>query len=78
MKLRQITENLMMQQIRGQLMRNGPYGLRSQLHTQGNNYSGYDYGSRSAGLTMLPTGVPHKQRHRQYLGLEHRPGTIRL
>jgi len=80
MKLRQINENLMMHQLRDQLIRTGPNAIRPSLH-QGLMYnpaSGNDAGARNAGATTLPTGVPHKIRHRQFLGLENRPGTIRL
>lgn len=80
MKLRQINENLIMQQVRGQLLRSGPYMPRPYLQS-GELYSanrGFDSGSRMAGATSSPTGVPQKPRHRQYLGLETRPGTIRL
>jgi len=79
MKLKQINENLVMQQLRGQLMTSGPYFARPNLHLQGTTQaSGHDSGSRSAGLTFLPTAIPHKPRYRNYLGFEKRPGTIRL
>lgn len=80
MKLRQINENLIMQQIRGQLLRSGPYEARPYLQTDHlyNAQSGHDAGARVAGNTFLPTGVPNKPRHRQFLGMENRPGTIRL
>ena len=80
MKLSQINENLIMQQIKGQLQSAGPYSARPFLHSNWlyNASSGHDMGARTAGLTMMPTGVPHNPRHRQYLGLENRPGTIRL
>jgi len=56
-------------------------GHFNQLHQSDNLYepnSGHDSGTRAGGMTYLSTGVPHKQRHRQYLGMENRPGTIRL
>jgi hypothetical protein len=80
MKLRQINENLVMQQVRGQLLRSGPYATRPYFQT-GQLYDasrGFDAGARMAGATYLPSGIPHKPRHRQFLGLETRPGTIRL
>ena len=80
MKLRQINENLIMQQVRGQLQRSGPYTARPFLHS-GHLYnasSGFDAGSRVAGNTSSATGVPIKPRHRKFLGLEQRPGSIRL
>ena len=80
MKLQQINENLIMQQIRGQLQRSGPYAARPFLHSGllYNPASGHDAGARNSGMTMLPTGVPNQPRHRQFLGMERRPGTIRL
>lgn len=80
MKLKQINENLIMQQIRGQLLRSGPYAARPYLRTDQlyDASRGFDAGSRAAGATVLPSGVPSKPRHRQFLGMENRPGTIRL
>lgn len=80
MKLKQINENLIMQQIRGQLIANGPYTARPFLQTDHlyNAMRGHDSGSAVGGGTFLPTGVPSNPRHRQYLGMENRPGTIRL
>ena len=80
MKLKQISENLMMQQLRNSLAANGPYFMRPNVQVS-NNYNastGHDAGARNSGSTMLPIGIPHKPRHRQYLGLERRTGTIRL
>ena len=80
MKLRQINENLVMQQLRGQLMTSGPYFARPNLHTTAtyNPYTGHDAGSRAAGFNFLTTGVPQKPAHRRFLGFEKRLGTIRL
>lgn len=79
MKLRQINENLIMQQLRGALHGsnyfNRPFTVTQSLYQP---MSGHDAGSRSSGLTFLPTGVPTKPRHRNYLGFEKRMGTIRL
>lgn len=80
MKLRQISENLMMQQLRTALASNGPYFMRPNLQTTFNYTpsTGHDAGASTAGATLMPTGIPKKQRHRQYLGLERRSGAIRL
>lgn len=40
--------------------------------------SGHDSGSRVEGATSQTTGVPTNIRHRQFMGMEQRPGTIRL
>lgn len=79
MKLRQINENLIMQQIRGSLhgsnFFNRPF-MQSQPLYQAS--SGHDSGSRTAGFSFLTTGVPTNPRHRRFLGFERRLGAIRL
>lgn len=78
MKLRQINENMIMQQLRGQLHGAG-YFNRASIHSQQQNpIAGYDFGSRILGNTYLPTGVPNKARHQRFLGMERRLGAIRL
>lgn len=37
--------------------------------------SGFDMGSRTAGATSYPTGVPLNPRHRQYFGMGLTPRT---
>jgi len=80
MKLRQIAENLIGQQLQSMFNSNRAYFARPGLQTSvaADAATGHDAGARNAGATSLPTGVPHKQRHRQFLGLEQRPGTLRL
>lgn len=77
MKLTQISEGLTSQYLTGGLM---SYANRPFVH---NNYpympsSGFDSGSRATSSISQATGVPHKKRHRRFLGLADRPGTIRL
>lgn len=69
-----------MRQLRKQIHSAGPYFNRPNIHTNPlyNASSGHDASARNAGLTYLPTGVPQKLRHRKYLGMERRLGTIRL
>jgi hypothetical protein len=81
MKLQQINENLLaLQQIRGALNRNGPFFYRPHLNTSMTygSFTGHDAGAMTGGMTFLPSGTPHKPRHRAYLGMEKRPGAIRL
>lgn len=44
---------------------------RPALHTQHlyNSYAGTDPGSRTAGSSEQPSGVPRKKRHRKYFGM---------
>ena len=80
MKLRQINENLIGQQLRGALKGsnffNRPFVQSNPLYQAS---SGFDAGARSAGGgSSMPTGVPANPRHRQFLGFERRLGAIRL
>lgn len=79
MKLRQISENFIMQKLRDQLQSSG-YFNRPIVRTDQPFMptSGHDSGSRIAGAISQPTGVPIKPRHRRYLGMEKRLGAIRL
>ena len=80
MKLNQITEGFLFQKLRDQLMSSG-YFNRPILHAGGPDYqpsSGFDSGSRTSGNTSYAVGVPHKPRHRQFLGMTSRPGSIRI
>lgn len=71
MKLRRISENLIGQQIEKSFKSNGPYFERPDLQTDPltDTDSGHDAGSRVAGDTRRRSGVPHKKRHRKYLGV---------
>lgn len=79
MKLRQISENFIMQKLRDQLQSSG-YFNRPVVQTDQPYMpsSGHDSGSRAQGAVSQPTGVPTKPRHRRYFGMERRLGTIRL
>lgn len=77
MKISQIAEGLTSQYLSGGLM---SYANRPFVH---NNYpslptAGFDPGSRASSSLSQATGVPWKKRHRRYLGMADRPGTIRL
>lgn len=77
MKLREIREGLQSHFLNGGLMN---YMNRPFLHV---NYpslpsAGFDPGSRASSSLSQATGVPKKSRHRRYLGMADRPGTIRL
>jgi len=80
MKLRQICENLMMQQLRSQLLHSGPYFAKPMLQVDSlyNPYSGHDSGSGASGSSFLGTQTPSKPRNRRFLGMEKRLGVIRL
>ena len=70
MKLRQISENLMGQQLQNMFNANGAYFSRPDLQTStATSTMGHDAGAQNAGLTRQPTGVPRKKRHRKYLGV---------
>lgn len=71
MRLKQIRENLAGQQLEQMFNSNGAYFSRPDLQTApaADIDSGHDAGSRVAGETNLPTGVPRKKRHRKYFGM---------
>jgi hypothetical protein len=78
MKLKQINENLIMQQLRGALKSSNFFNrptLRQQPIYQPE--SGHDSGARTAGFSSMTSGMPSKPRHQKFLGLERRMG-IRL
>lgn len=76
MKLKAIREGLMSNSISGLMS----YANRPFLHQNYPNLpsAGFDSGSRASSSLSQPTGVPRKPRHRRYLGMADRPGTIRL
>ncbi len=79
MKLKQITESFILHKLRDQLQSSGYFNrpiLQTDQPYQAN--SGHNAGSMAGGCTLLPTGVPHNQRHRKFLGISNRPGSIRL
>jgi len=43
-----------------------------------NSNSGHDSGSRAAGSTSSPSGIPHQPRHRQFLGISPKKFSITL
>jgi|TARA_R110002110_G_scaffold22761_5_gene87880 hypothetical protein len=43
-----------------------------------NSNSGHDSGSRAAGSTSSPSGIPHQSRHRQFLGMSSKKFSITL
>lgn len=49
-----------------------------QLSSLYNPLSAHDAGARVSGDTQYSTGIPHKPRHRAFLGMEKRLGSIRL
>jgi hypothetical protein len=70
MKLRQIAENLMGQQLQNMFNANGAYFSRPDLQTSvAASDMGHDAGAQNSGMTLLPTGVPRKKRHRKFLGM---------
>jgi hypothetical protein len=79
MKLQQISENLLATRLakglHGANYFNRPFQQSQSLF---NPETGHDSGSRTAGYSMLSTGVPTDPRHRQFLGFEKRLGAIRL
>lgn len=77
MKLSQINEGLILQKMYEHLKSDG-YFNRPVNNDAPTPSSGFDTGSRVAGSTSLPTGVPHKARHRKFLGLANRPNAIIL
>lgn len=79
MKLRDIAESFMAAKIRDALASNGYFNRPLAVTDQPfEPTSGHDASSQNADLTSQATGVPRKLRHRRYLGMETRPGTIRL
>jgi len=79
MKLRQIHESFMSQKFREMLQSSGYFnkpGFQSNPLYDPN--SGHDAGARSTGFTSNPVGVPTDPRHRKFMGMEKRPGAIRL
>ncbi len=79
MKLEMIAEN-MMAIVLGNNLGSMNYFNHSptQLDHLYNPLTGHDSGSRVAGQTYLPTGIPHNPRHRKFLGFQQRPGSITL
>lgn len=79
MKLRQISENFLIHKLRDQMQSSG-YFNRPMLHSDQpyQASSGHDAGSRTSGNTSMATGVPRNPRHRRFLGIANRSGTIRL
>jgi len=78
MKLSMINENLIEISLKNKFGRK--YFGRPLNHTPqsyGSN-SGHDSGSRMAGSTFLPSGVPHHPRHRQLLGMSPKKFSITL
>lgn len=71
MRLRQIAENLMGQQIQSMFNASGAYFSRPDIQTgpAASGDTGHDAGARNAGATLLPTGVPRKKRHRKFFGV---------
>lgn len=92
MKLRQIKEGLLSKQVREKKIKSAHpeslslYAQRPEIQINHlYNSMGHDSGARSTGLgtqggftSHIPTGVPQKPRHRVFLGMENRPGSIRL
>lgn len=80
MKLKQISENFIGQKLREMLKSTGPFFDRPRLQMTPlyNANTGHDAGAYSTGSRLMPIGVPHRPRHRNMLGFEKRPGTIRL
>ena len=79
MKLRQISENFLIHKLREQMQSSG-YFNRPMLHSDAlyQASSGHDSGSRINNGSTMTTGVPKNPRHRKYLSIANRPGTIRL
>lgn len=79
MKLSLISENFVLQKLR-EMLKSAGYFNRPIVNTDQpySPTSGHDAGSRAGGSTYLPTGMPWKARHRRFLGMEQRPGAIRL
>ena len=71
MKLNQIASENIISKIANKKLHGSKLFNRAALHTQksydGN--SGDDSANKTAGFTYLPTGMPHKARHRIYFGL---------
>ncbi len=77
MKLRSISENFLAAKLRDALASNGyfnrPLATTDQPYMPSTGTDG-----QNAGMSELPSGLPRRSRHRTYLGLEKRPGAIRL
>lgn len=55
------------------------YGRKSSLNLNSLDVkpeNGQDFGSRAAGSTFLPSGVPRKPRHRRFMGIASRQFSI--
>jgi hypothetical protein len=78
-KLRQISEDFIGQKLR-ELLKSNAYFQKPSLHQTPlyDARSGHDSGAIATGMRLQPMGIPHKPRHRNILGFEKRPGTIRL
>jgi len=69
MKLRTLSEDDLLTAVQRNTAK--AYGTRPRLHaaTPYNAMQGLDAASKAAGMTLQPTGVPHKPRHRRYFSL---------
>lgn len=79
MKLRDINENLIGQKLR-EISQDMKLFRRPDLHKIPlyNAEQGTDSGSRVAGSTSYPTGIPVKKRHRQYFNMSTGPEEVNI
>jgi hypothetical protein len=78
MKLASINESYIISKIR-EAMSSSDYFNKPLIQTdkQYEATSGHN-NPQDDEIATQPVGIPSKPRHRQYLGMERRPGTIRL
>lgn len=75
MKLSHIAEGFLSHKLKEALPHS--YFNRPMVHSNLPALSrGFDQGNRVGGYTFLPSGIPHKPRHRRFLGLSNRSAIV--
>ena len=79
MKLNQIASENIISKIANKKLHGSKLLNRASLHTRKpyDASSGHDSADRTVGSTFLPTGVPHKPRHRVYFGVSKKGSQLK-
>lgn len=72
-----ISESLLGIKMREALMSNNYFNRQQVNLPSSDGQAGIDNPPENAASTA-PTGIPAKPRHRKFLGMEQRPGSIRI
>ena len=78
MRLSSIASENIIHKVAGKKLHGSRLLNRGSLHTRlpYDGDSGHDSSDRATGSTYLPTGIPHKPRHRVYFGISKKANKI--